>query len=468
MGRHAGGMAEMTDEQWKQERELVLSEYGTWRITADDEAPVAGEVSTLETLLRLKAEQQGSPEPGWWTQELATQLLTEVVPRTVVQPRERVMDMVPTLVRFFTYLAETGRWEAGAMPITEAPAMVESLEFATLEAADDPSRRSFSTNVLGHGMALGVDLEDDEQLAGYMHWYNSLPDEERVELSDTGRLPAPTVAFDREEEMQAARTDSTVSGTWPWFLPALDEDDGIALEDMVPGDDHAVYAGNAFVRRAAALLDLLGDGDRPVTATGALNRADCIVLLEGEHAGTAPAVRTMWERPELAGPWVTLLDGGWLEVTGSRVRRRPGPVPYVAPDADSEAAEGFVEFGHAVLTAHLFGKDAREMEDGGFRGMPDTIAALLTACGPSGLTLPRLQSADPYAPQVPIDPATGEWDRDEVSRFVAVQRDLGDLAEIGILERDGEHYTGSPAVMVALVALIRDQNAPDDGTDGRI
>ena len=142
----------------------------------------------------------------------------------------------------------------------------------------------------------GVDLEDDEQLAGYMHWYNSLPDEERVELSDTGRLPAPTVAFDREEEMQAARTDSTVSGTWPWFLPALDEDDGIALEDMVPGDDHAVYAGNAFVRRAAALLDLLGDGDRPVTATGALNRADCIVLLEGEHAGTAPAVRTMWER----------------------------------------------------------------------------------------------------------------------------------------------------------------------------
>lgn len=76
MGRHAGGMAETTDEQWKQERELVLSEYGTWRITADDEAPVAGEVSTLETLLRLKAEQQGSPEPGWWTQELATQLLT--------------------------------------------------------------------------------------------------------------------------------------------------------------------------------------------------------------------------------------------------------------------------------------------------------------------------------------------------------------------------------------------------------
>ena len=49
-----------------------------------------------------------------------------------------------------------------------------------------------------------------------------------------------------------------------------------------------------------------------------------------------------------------------------------------------------------------------------------------------------------------------------------MQRDLGDLAEIGILERDGEHYTGSPAVMVALVALIRDQNAPDDGTDGRI
>ena len=184
----------MTEERETQrrERELVLSEYGTWRITAEEEAPVADEIRTLETLLRLKAEQLASPDPGLWTEDLATALLTEVMPRTVVQPREQVMDVVPTLVRFVAYLRETGRWHAESMSVGQVSGVLGALEFAALEAADDPTRRSFSTNILGYGLSLGVDLEDEDELAAFMHWYNGLPDGERLALSETGRLEAPS------------------------------------------------------------------------------------------------------------------------------------------------------------------------------------------------------------------------------------------------------------------------------------
>ncbi|ASK64693.1 hypothetical protein CFK39_01255 [Brachybacterium avium] len=444
----------MEDEQGAQrlEREQVLSEYGTWRLTGDEDAPVAEEIRTLETLLRLKAEQQGSPDPGLWTEELAIELLTVVVPRTVIQPREHVMDLVPTLIRFVTYLRETGRWHPGAMSATEAPGMLSGLEFAALEAADDPSRRSFSTNILGYGMALGVDLEDEDELAAFMNWYNSLPDDERLALSETGRIERPQTPYDRDASLRAAQAEDQGTSSWPWFLPGPEAAEGTVLIEGALTEDAAVYAANDFVERAAALLEHLGGQPRKVTGTGALNRADSAEVLEA--LGMRPSLRTMWERPELAGPWVTLLDGGWLEVTSGMVHPLAGPVPYVPLAA---GGEGFVEFGHALLSACLFGKDARDAQDGGFRGMPDTIAALLVACGPEGLVMPDLLSPDAAELPVPLDPSTGEWDRAELHRLVAVTRDLDDLVDLGILHRHGRHHTGSAAVLAALVALMKER-----------
>src|SRR5699024_5325900 len=274
------------------------------------------------------------------------ELLTSVVPRTVIQPREHVMDLVPTLIRFVTYLRETGRWHPASMSATEAPRMLGGLEFAALEAADDPTRRSFSTNVLGHGMALGVDLEDEDELAAYMHWYNSLPDDERLSLSETGRLEDPAIPYDREASLRAARAESRPARAWPWLLPEPEGPiDALPVEGAA-ADDEAPEAANGFVRRAAALLEHIGEEPRHVTGTGALGRAGCAAVLA--RLGLSTSLRTMWERPELAGPWVTLLDGGWLEITGSTVRRQEGPVPYVPL---ATGGEGLVEFGHAVLTA---------------------------------------------------------------------------------------------------------------------
>lgn len=443
--RHAGGMA----QNRRREREQVLSEYGTWRITADEGAPAVAEVQTLETLLRLKADQLDSPEPGLWTEQLATTLLTEVVPRTVIQPRERVMDLVPTLRHFFIYLRETGRWHEESMSASEAPTMLSGLEFAALEAADDPSRRSFSTNILGYGLSLGVDLEDDDELAAFMHWYDGLPDAERVALGDTGRLPAPSRPYDREAALLAVSAEGRSGDRRPWFLPAPEE----------PVDlDERSYLDSAFVAVAAAILEHIGMSPRKVTSTGALGRADATAVLEA--LGRGQTVRTMWHHPELVGPWYALLDGGWLEIEGGRVRRTRGPVRYLPhPDAldgsgSTAETEEFIDFAHALLTAALLGKDARDGEDGGFLGMPDTLNALLSACTPEGLLLPDRSEA-------PLDPATGTWDLKEVERLFAVRHDLEGLADIGLLERDGSRFTGSAAVMVAAVALLRAQDGPE-------
>lgn len=431
----------MTDEQQAQ-REQVLSEYGTWRITADEDAPVADEIRTLETLLRLKDEQQGSPDPGLWTEELATALLTEVVPRTVIQPREQVMDMVPTLIRFVTYLRETGRWHPEAMSATEAPGVLGGLEFAALEAADDPTRRSFSTNILGYGMALGVDLEDEDELAAFMHWYNELPDQERLALSETGRLERPAVPYDRDAALAAARAESTAAPDWPWFVPGPDSADReeSTLELDLRSED---YVGLDFVVTALTLVDLVGDGLR-LTATGALGRAPTRSLLAA--LGIQHSVRSMWDHPEIVGPWITLRDGGWLEVVGDRVVRAPGPMPLVPASRDPEA---FVEAGHALLTALLLGRDARAPEDGGFQGMPDTAAALMAACGEDGLPAHPADSADPAVVQDP----------EQITRWLRVRHDLDELVAVGALTRDAERYRGSGPLLVAVFALLRDRRS---------
>lgn len=332
------------------------------------------------------------------------------------------------------------------MSAEEVPSMLHELEFAALEAADDPTRRSFSTNILGHGLALGVDLEDEDALADYMHWYATLPDEERLSLSDTGRLSEPSTPFDpvlaRALREAATREEPHpdllhVEASWPWFLPQL-EDDGLPLGDLAEEQGPRPYAENTLVRRAETVLRFVGGGRR-ATATGALGREDTEALLDA--LGLEGGARSLWDRPELAGVWVTLVDGGWLELDRSRVRAVTGPVPW-AP-RDREPGE-FVEFGHAVLTAALLGRDARSADDGGFRGMPDTVAALLVACGPGGLELP---------PRPAPEPPPG--DQDGWGRMLRVLHDIEDLADCGVLERRDGAFHGSDAVMVALIGLLR-------------
>ncbi|WP_341855558.1 hypothetical protein [Brachybacterium sp. GPGPB12] len=51
-------------EQGREERDRVLSEYGAWRLRTDEDAPALDEVRTLETLLAAEGRAAGEPGGG--------------------------------------------------------------------------------------------------------------------------------------------------------------------------------------------------------------------------------------------------------------------------------------------------------------------------------------------------------------------------------------------------------------------
>src|SRR5690606_41906807 len=135
--------------------------------------------------------------------------------------------------------------------------------------------------------------------------------------------------------------------------------DGDALPDPAEQRDVGPYLDSVLVTRARIVLDVVGGGRR-ATVTGALGREDTQELLR--RLGLEDGARSLWDRPEAAGVWVTLLDGGWLELDGARVRAVRAPVPPTDP---REYPEGFFEYGHAMPTAALLSCQAREADVGG-------------------------------------------------------------------------------------------------------
>lgn len=446
-------------EQW--ERRELLAEFELW-ITAPD---AAGTVEIVGTLLTLKSEQLDSPDPALWTEELTVELLTEVVPRNVIQTRLDAMDMVPALGLFFDFLQDRERWTRESMSPHAASVLLAGLEFTVLEAAADPSRRSFSTNILTYGLERGVDPGDEESLAGYMEWYNALPHAHRVQLSDSGRLSDPEVTYDPSLAKPAPRGEhgpalfagneagghgdlpppAGSSPRWPWFLPDADLDLE-RMRDWDPQHHLQIYRDSVLVQRAQAVLDFVGEGRR-VTSTGALNRADTAEVLG--RFGIDRTVRSMWDAPELAHTWTALHDGSWLEFAGSRVRPDSGPIGPVSADEDPEQ---FVDFAHALLLSALGSMWARAGREGGFLGMPDTLTTVLYVCQEGGLRLSEIDGEQ--FPDVPMDPRTGEQDRDAILRYRDVTSDLARLRTAGVLDGDERQVHGSGAVLIAAIGMI--------------
>ncbi|MFE5774538.1 hypothetical protein [Brachybacterium sp. NPDC056505] len=462
------------------ERAQALAEYSVWLeapgagadpVTARD-IDVTSETQLVDALLRLKSSRLASDDVGEWTGPIIEQLLTQLVPRTVIQVREASMDLVPALTRFFVFLQETGRWSRRSMRPEAAARTLADLEFAVLEAADDPSRRSFSTNLIGYGLEHGLDPRDEAALMGYIDWYDALPDDERTELSRTGRLTDPAVPYDpatmraqpgdhdgiadvsRLEGGSSAPgrrglRDSRTRGhhgdapeePWPVWPPAphrVSEPSPETAQDHDQADaqDMALRAEMAarvpFVRTAVALLETVGSGIA-VTSTAGLDRSATSEVLA--RLGIQPEVRSMWEAPEIVGPWIALLDGGWLIREGRRV------VPDASADGGAGTADGadsprlrpsasepeeFLRFARAVIVSLLAGLGMRGPEEGGLRGLPETLSALRAACGPDG-----------------VEVATGPGGSD-------VRADLEELTAVGLLGREGERFVGAPILRVAL------------------
>lgn len=487
--RPQGGGSSGSGQRAERDRRALLGQFLLWRRPSAGEERADAEAAHVERLLRLKAEQLESPDPTYWTEELLDVLLTQVLPRKVVQPREEAMQLVPALTHFLEFLASRRRWHRASIDPEQARTVLEQLEFSVLEAADDPDRRSFSGNILHYGASLGVRMDDQQELADFMEWYNTaLTQEERHELTDTGRLtdpgrpyapgasaatPRPTggsaffppaPADDRESEGRADvdagdAADDFEAPDWPWFLPDPEEERaGWSEEDSAAAEDPAAFAALhaqvPLVPRAIRLLELVGDG-RAITATGALRLADVRTLVDEWDLETGLGkITSMWDLPEIVGPWTALCAGGWLELTSTRARPGEVDTPYVAAEEDPEA---FVLFARALLGILLLTMSQQEIEHGGLEGGADTFAALFYVTSADGLVLPDVLHDGTDMPRVPRGPGGGP-DLDEALRLMYTTSDLARLTAYGILHRDAEraapdsHFSANLAVMAVVVS----------------
>lgn len=435
-------------------------------------------------MLDLKANYLASPDPTEWSAQTTSALLLEVAPTKVVMPREETMLWVPALGVFFEFLQSTDRWSAASMPAYGAQAFLREMEFGAIEAFDDPSRRSFSANIMRYAVDLGLDLSDPQMVERYMTWYNNLSHAERIEISDTGKLVSPSSPFDPtaplpsdgnvipggftrhgsedefwDEDDFTSLSDLELASAWPWFLGELpDPDEPILSWD--PAQLPAEYEASDFVLIAHLLLTMIGDG-RKLTATGALNRADTTEALN--MLGIQATFRSMWDIPEIVGPWRALTDGDWVRIEGNRATPGPGLAPAVPPSVDPD---GFANFAHLLLTRLLLSLTHADYSEGGFANTPDTLQALLVATRTEGLVLPGMDvlTGDDLPVQL-IDQSTGDLDPVELSRLLDTHEDLELLTKYRVIWGEGDHYRAPMIVRVALgvvLATLYELDADDD------
>lgn len=144
-------------------------------------------------------------------------------------------------------------------------------------------------------------------------------------------------------------------------------------------------------QRADHILGWLGDG-RKVTSTGALPLADTRELM-AELGLPEFGIRTMWEVPEIAGPWGVLLGSGFVLWVGTRAIRNENLPERVDENSGSlEEVLGYRTMFHvAALGAVL---DPLGEED--FLDNPvHTFMALVKAALPGGVPLPPVDLDDP-------------------------------------------------------------------------
>lgn len=303
------------------------------------------------------------------------------------------------------------------------------------------------------------------------------PDRERGARSSPGMTaPRPTrhhgrMARTRDDETPDRAENDRQEPDWPWFLPAPEEERaGWSAEDSAVTEDPGAFAVQhaevALVARAVALLDVVGEG-RGTTDSGALVLADVRTLVQRWELPTgAEPPDSMWDVPELVGPWTALTAGGWIEVTGDSARPGEGASPYVPAEQDPDA---FIQFARALMGILLLTLSQQKVDHAGFEGGADTFAALFYVTSAEGLTVPDILTGGTDMPGVPRG-ADGGPDLDQALRLMYTISDLTRLSAYGLIRRDSEraapdtHYRANLAVM-AVVASTADLlfHGPDEG-----
>lgn len=244
-------------------------------------------------------------------------------------------------------------------------------------------------------------------------------------------------------------TETADENAWPWFLPEPSAEPVVERPyEQIRGE----FEDTPFIVRARALLDFVGDG-RDVEAGGTLGDDDTATLME--QLGIERDATTMLECPELVGPWITLYDGEWIRIEGRRATRGDGIAPATSPETDPEGYATFVQ----TLLARLMGSMIERTEDeGGFAATPETLAALMVASRPMGLTMPH-----------PEEVLRADRPQEELAPYVDTLQDLGRLTLYGLLATDPDDRMRfwAPGILemaidAAVTAIMQTRDARED------
>lgn len=350
--------------------------------------------------LDLKRDYLDSPNPGVWAVDVLTELLGDVIPRTVLLDTQDRAVLIDTVEDFLQFLADSGRWAPESFPASRIRDVVAGLRPGVDRALTEPSRRSITTNIVQYGQSQGVDFSDHAQVQRFIEDYNALGDAERTQVSE-GHRPSQASPFGLGPFGQGP-------GGAPGFPDWPDDDDGIDykaafqagwpdilgdpldLEAMVApladglDIEHQLAAMDLpLLDRADRLMAWLGAG-RPVTQTGALRLAQTQELAELFGLPTL-SFKSMWEVHEVAAPWHGLVDAGFIDLGSTMARPNPD-TPW--PDPDTAITTRAVFRGSVVLDV-LLDLLAPEEDEGLLKVPSLALLALLKAAQPSGLKIPE-------------------------------------------------------------------------------
>lgn len=320
------------------QRERLVESFRTWR-TARGLDPEDAWI--IGPLFDLKDNYFDLPDPTVWPERPTYELVTQVMPGKVHIEQGDHERIAPTIGEFFTFLHETGRWSPRSLPFEDIPDLVGELTDDIPELLADPGNRGMAGNIVSYALSQGVDLTDQAAMATFIESYNSLDDDARRQITDTGRLAGsaqqPGAAFglgaghltaapDWEDEEDDAPSpfdedffdNLSEADVWPDFLG--DPLDSEMLERALEDADEAYLTSSPLMQRADQVMALISDG-REVTDTQALRPSDTRALLQA--FGLDLPARSMWDAAAVAMLWVSLRTAGFVEIRGGT------PVPQL-------------------------------------------------------------------------------------------------------------------------------------------
>ncbi|WP_324651713.1 hypothetical protein [Georgenia sp. H159] len=286
-----------------------------------------------------------------------------------------------------------------------------------------------SDNIIGYAVSQGVDVTDPAALDAFMTFYNNLPHDVRVEISDGEWRD------DLDDEEWADEDwidDDELEGAFPAFLGTPADDDALEAH-LATVDEHAYFVDATLMQRADRVLRHIGEA-HPFTEDEGLGGEATVSLME-QFGHATDDIATTWDAMPVSVLVAGLAGGGYLEVSGGEIRPAAMVAPWAWPDAPPEERTS----AGRVLHATTLGAFLEETDEGSTAlAPPFTAIALMTVCGPGGLHLPE---------------TVAEPDEFEPLRQ-NVRADLLVLEDVGIVERDGDVFTASPVLLTVLPAVL--------------